>query len=222
MFKKVLIAEDQDDINIGLHTELKKLGILEIDQVKYCDDAYLKIQRGIFDKKPYDILITDLSFEADYREQDYKSGEELVRVLRKKQIEIPIVVYSVEDNSEKVRRLIHTYNVNGYVCKGRKGTKELIKALYHVYKTSAKYLSPKVANAKQNTINNDITDYDTLLLKKLSEGLSQKQISQYFLEHEIIPSSLSSVEKRLNKLKDILRANNPAQLIAIAKDAGFI
>lgn len=222
MFQKILIAEDQDDINIGLHIELTNLGISKIDQVKYCDDAYLKIQRAIFDKKPYDILITDLSFEEDYREQDYKSGEDLVRVLRKKQIEIPIIVYSVEDNSEKVRRLIHTHNVNAYVCKGREGTKELINALHHIYTTKSKYLSPKVANAKQNSMNNDITDYDVELLKKLSEGLSQKQISQYFLENGIIPSSLSSVEKRLNKLKDIFRATNPVQLIAIAKDAGFI
>ena len=73
MFNKVLITEDQDIINVGINTELKKLGVVKIDQVKYCDDAILRVKRAIKDNEPYDLLITDLSFEKDYREQKYKS-----------------------------------------------------------------------------------------------------------------------------------------------------
>ena len=43
MFKKVLVAEDMDDINRGIFNTLVDLGVDQIDQVQYCDDAYLKI-----------------------------------------------------------------------------------------------------------------------------------------------------------------------------------
>ncbi|TCI91862.1 response regulator [Tenacibaculum sp. M341] len=222
MYQKILVVEDQEIINIGLQSELKKLDIETVDHVKYCDDANLKIQKAIKDKVPYDILITDLSFEKDHREQYLTSGLELVAKLREKKINIPVIVYSVEDNSEVVRRLVHTYNVNAYVCKGRDGTRELVRALHNIFNGQEIYLSSKVMNARQNTMDSNIDDYDIQLLQKLSEGFSQKEISHYFKEAKITPSGLSSVEKRLSKLKDIFRANNPVQLIAIAKDAGFI
>ena len=64
MFKKVLIAEDMEDINKGVHTLLTELGVTQIKQVQYCDDAYLKIKRSALDNEPFELLITDLSFKA--------------------------------------------------------------------------------------------------------------------------------------------------------------
>lgn len=222
MFKKILVAEDMDDINRGVYDTLCKLGILEIQQVQYCDDAYLKIKRAILDKKPFDLLITDLSFENDYREQKYESGEALVKALKQENIEIPIIMYSVEDRLEKVRLLINKYDINAYACKGRDGLKELSKAIHHISTKKEKYLSPQVILAKSTNNDTDINDYDIELIELLAKGLSQSEISTFFTKNKISPSSLSSVEKRINKLKDIFRANNPAHLIAIAKDQGFI
>jgi hypothetical protein len=39
MFKKILIAEDLDSINITVEQALKELSITEIHHAKYCDDA---------------------------------------------------------------------------------------------------------------------------------------------------------------------------------------
>ena len=43
MFKRVLVAEDIDSINIAVIQALHQLKVAHIDQVKYCDDALLKI-----------------------------------------------------------------------------------------------------------------------------------------------------------------------------------
>lgn len=221
MLKRVLVAEDMDDINKGVYAMLKEIGIDEIDQVQYCDDAYLKIKKGIMDNTPYDLLITDLSFKEDYRTQDYKSGEELVKALREKNINMPIIVYSVEDRLQRVRELIHNYKVNAYVCKGRNGLKDLIKAIDNI-PNNKPFLSIQVEKANKESDNNGVDNYDILLMKKLSQGSSQSEISKFFTNNNISPSSLSSIEKRINKLKDLFRANNTAHLIAEAKDADFI
>jgi hypothetical protein len=56
----------------------------------------------------------------------------------------------------------------------------------------------------------------------MSNGLSQDEISQLFKKNNISPSSLSTIEKRLNKLRIQFRANNAIHLVAIAKDLGLI
>lgn len=222
MFKKVLVAEDMDDINRGVYATLKGLGISNIDQVQYCDDAFLKIKKGILDNNPYDLLITDLSFKEDHRVQDYASGDQLIKALREKGIETPIIVYSVEDRLQRVRTLIHTYKANAYVCKGRNGLKDLSKAIESVLNKEKPFLSFQVEKARKNATNNEIKEYDIHLLSKLAEGCSQPEISKLFTQQGISPGSLSSVEKRIIKLKDLFRASNTAHLIAKAKDAGLI
>jgi len=81
MFKKVLVAEDLGSTNYGIVKTLKeKFSISNVQQALYCDDAFVKIRGAEKDEKPFDLLITDLSFTKDYREQKIKKGEDLIRV----------------------------------------------------------------------------------------------------------------------------------------------
>lgn len=221
MFKKVLIAEDMDVISAGLHSMLSKLRCSTIHQVKYCDDAYLKIKKSILDKSPYDLLITDLSFISDYRDQEYKSGESLIKKVKNNFPSLKVIVFSVDNRYQKVRDLINNFKINAYVCKSRDGLSELKKAIKAVH-DDEQYLSTEVVNALNSKSNLEINDYDVVLLKQLSLGLSQPQISTLFLEKNILPHSISSIEKRLNKLKDQFIANNTTHLVAIVKDLGLI
>ena len=221
MFKKVLVVEDMDDINRGIKTALLDLNILEIDQVQYCDDAHLRIRKAIKDQKPYELLISDLSFKADHREQQYASGEDLIKALQQLQPNLKVIVYSVEERLQKVRALVNNYNINAYVCKGRHGLKELSKAIHTVY-TNKQYLSPQVEKALYKKSNLEINDIDIELVKQLSKGLSQDEISRYFKEKNISPNSLSSIEKHLNKLKIQFKANNTTHLVTKVKDLGLI
>jgi DNA-binding NarL/FixJ family response regulator len=221
MFTKVLIAEDMQDINKGVHTTLCELGIPEIHQVQYCDDALLKIKKADLEGKPFELLITDLSFKTDWREQKIKSGEDLIRAIKNEFPDLKIIAYSIEDRIQKVRTMISNYNINGYVCKTRRGLLELTKAISTVY-SNERYLSPEVSQAFSAKSTLEIDDYDILLLEQLSKGFSQDEISHYFSQNNISPSSLSSIEKRLNKLKIDFKANNAIHLIATVKDLGLI
>lgn len=221
MFKKVLIAEDMEDINKGVYALLTELSVSEIQQVQYCDDAYLKIKRSALDNEPFELLITDLSFKADYRSQTYPSGEALVEKIKSEFPELKVIIYSVEDRLLPVRNLFKNHDINAYVCKSRSGLKNLTKAIYELDK-DATYLSPEVVNAFSARNDLEIEDYDISLLDHLSNGLSQEEISTLFQKQHISPASLSSIEKRLNKLRIQFNANNAIHLVAIVKDLGLI
>ena len=221
MFTKVLVAEDMDDINKGIFNTLTDLDIAQIDQVQYCDDAFLKFKKAHFDKAPYELLITDLSFKSDHREQQFACGEDLIKKLREESPTLKVIVYSIEDRLQKVRTLIKDYKINAYVCKGRRGLVELSKAVQAIIEDTL-YLSPEVKNAMNPNNELEINDYDIELLKQLSFGLSQDDISSLFSQQQIVPSSLSSIEKRLNKLRIQFKANNATHLVAIVKDLGLI
>ncbi len=221
MFNKVLIAEDMDDINKGVVSTLSGLNIIDIDQVQYCDDAYLKVKKAIRDKSPYDLLITDLSFKEDYRKQKFTSGEELIKVLKEEHPELKIIAYSVENRLQKVRKLMNGYKIDAYVCKGRKGLIDLSAAIRSV-SIKKKYLSPLVENALNPKLDLEIDDYDIELLNLLSNGLSQSEISKDFSKKNITPSSLSSIEKHINTLRSHFKAKNVIHLVSIVKDIGLI
>jgi len=120
MFNKVLVAEDMDDINKGVVATLEELGVSEIQQVQYCDDAILKIKKAELDGKPFELLITDLSFNLDHRAQKIPSGDVLAELIKKNHPDMKIIMYSVEDRPQKVRHMIQKLGINAYVSRGAK------------------------------------------------------------------------------------------------------
>ncbi len=221
MFRKVLVAEDMDDVNQGVYTTLSKLDIAEVHQTQYCDDAYLKIKKSYLDDEPYELLVTDLSFKGDHREQNYPSGEALIEKVKSEYPDLKVIAYSVEDRLQKVRTLVNNYGIEGYVCKGRNGLKELSKAIKSIY-NNERYLSEEVKNALSSKLDLGINQFDIELMEHLAKGLSQDEISALFKKNNISPSSLSSIEKHLNKLRIQFGANNAIHLVAIVKDLGLI
>jgi DNA-binding NarL/FixJ family response regulator len=189
--------------------------------VQYCDDAYLKIKKALLDQAPYELLITDLSFKSDHREQQFSTGDALIQKVKEDAPDLKVLVYSIEDRLQKVRMLINDLKINAYVCKGRKGLVELSKAV-HSLGNGTLYLSPEVKNALNPKNDLEIDGFDIQLLKHLSLGLSQEEISHIFIKEKRSPSSLSSIEKRLNKLRIQFKANNATHLVAIVKDLGLI
>ncbi len=221
MFKKVLISDDLDCINQGVIAVLQALKIEAITEVVYCDDAFLKIEKAILEKDPFDLLITDLSYTPDHREQTFSSGEDLIALLKQKHPELPIIAYSVEDRLPRVRSLVINHKLNGYVCKGRNGLQELKTAIIRVFEGET-YLSPQVENALSTKTTPLIEDYDIALMEQLANGLSQKEISDHFRNVNMQPNSLSSVEKRVGKLCVHFKAKNAIHLVAMVKDLGLI
>lgn len=222
MFKKVLVVEDLDSIGYSIATMLKQE--VDVDEVvlsQYCDDAYLKFLKAERDNAPFDLIITDLSFKADYRADKISTGQQLIRKFRERNQQIAIMVYSVEERSTLIKNLIEKFSISGYILKSRSGLKNLSEAI-QVIQNGKRYLSPDLTTLLKKKDVYEVDDYDITLLNQLSHGLTQDQISSYLTHQGISPSSLSSIEKRLNRLKIELKAKTTIQLVANAKDLGLI
>lgn len=222
MFQKVLIAEDIDSINIAISQTLSELGIIQVDHVKYCDDAVLKIKKAILDNVPYDLLVSDLSFEKDHREVKIKSGEEGITAIRKLQPEMKIIVYSIEDKSFRVKSLFEDLHVNAFVHKGRNSIEHLKTAIHRIQEENGTYISPHLQHIFKGDVTREIDAFDVQIIQQLALGIKQGEMESRFKELGITPNSKSSIEKRISKLKDYFKAANTVQLIVFAKDFGII
>ncbi|MFV8347742.1 response regulator [Flavobacterium sp. ZB4P13] len=222
MFHKVLVAEDLDSISIAVVQALGEISILEIHHAKYCDDAFLKIKKALHDNQPYDLLISDLSFKPDHRENKLCSGEELIEAVKKVQPDIKTIVFSIEDKSFRIKSLFNNLGINAYVSKGRDSIPELQKAIQRIYNNEEIKLSPELSHALRDKSLFEIESYDIALLKSLSKGLTLDDISSEFKDSGIIPNGNSSLEKRINRLKIYFKASNNVHLIAITKDLGLV
>ena len=222
MFNKVLVAEDLDSISIAVVQALEEISIVEIHHSKYCDDAFLKVKKALHDNVPYDLLISDLSFKTDHRENRLNSGEELIEAVKNVQPDIKTIVFSIEDKSFRIQSLFNNLGINAYVSKGRKSIPELQNAIQRIHCTDEKIISAELSHTLKDKSIFEIEAYDISLLKLLSKGLILEEISENFKESGIIPNGSSSIEKRINKLKVYFKANNNVHLIALTKDLGLV
>ena len=221
MFKKILIAEDHESINISIQKTLEDLNIPNVDYVYYCDDALAKIKKSLREEQPYDLLITDLYYEEDHYVQNIKDGRELIQKIKEIQPSLKVIVFSAEHKSGVIDSLFNEYKINGYVRKARNDSKELKKSIVSVF-INENYLSTDLKQDVKKFNSYEFSAYDITLVSLLSKGVLQKNIPIYLQEKDIRPNSLSSIEKKLNSLKEELEVASNEQLVAFCKDIGII
>lgn len=212
MFKKILLAEDIDAVNNAVKEHLLKLGAKEVVYAQYCDEAYLKCKIAALNEKPFDLVICDLSFKQDHRTEELSSGDQLAFKIKQELPETKVIIHSIEDQPGRVKKLIEY--VDAYVCKGRHGLRFLGEAIKKVGE-GENYLSPEIRRSLEQPNIKELTAYDLSLLRYISQGYTQDQISQSFKNKGLTPFSKSSVEKRLKDLRDEFGANTNAQLISL-------
>lgn len=221
MIRKVLIAEDHQSANISIQRTLEQLKVEEIDYVYYCDDALLKIETQARAGKSYDLLITDLFFEEDYRAVKISGGAALVTAARKIQPDLKVLVFSAESKAAVIESLFRTQEIDGFVRKARNDARELELAFEKINANERHYPRHVVDfNKHQNT--HSFSDFDITIISLLSQGTPQKNIPEYLQANNIKPSGLSSIEKRLNQIRGVYDFRNNEQLVAFCKDMGII
>jgi len=221
MFTKILIAEDYESSNISVQKALEDLKIVNPKYVNYCDDAFSRIKMSLQENNPFELLITDLSFDEDHREQNLKNGQQLISAARELQPNLKIIVFSVEKKEVIIEKLFKEQQINGYVKKGREDVKDLKKAIRAVF-NNEKYISYDLKTNSSERNSFEFSEYDTLLVSLLANGILLKNIPDYLKENNIKPASMSAVEKRLKEIKESLDINSNEQLIAFCKDFGII
>lgn len=221
MFKKVLIAEDHEHVNISVRKTLEDLGTIQKEFRNYCDDALALLQVAIRQEQPFDLLITDLSFEEDSNIQQISGGKELIKAVRQLQPGLKIIVFSLENNINMVDELFDDHGIDAYVRKARHDAEDLRKAIDAV-SSNKKYRSASLMRNKRVENSYDFKAFDIEIIKLLCSGMPQKNIPCYLQENNIKPSGLSSIEKRLNAIKTALNISSNEQLIAYCKDKKII
>jgi two-component system capsular synthesis response regulator RcsB len=221
MFKRVLIAEDHESSNISIRKALEDFGCLNNDYVYYCDDALTRITQAIKAGNEYDLLITDLSFDEDEIPQKITSGTQLIKAVKLFQPTIKVLVFSAESKGAIIDNLFKELNINAFVRKARRDVSELNQA-FEAISNQKTYLSTALRSSIQYSNAYEFKEFDIILISLLSNGVLQKDIPNHLQAKAIKPSGLSSVEKRLNYMKEVLNFTNNEQLIAFCKDIGVI
>ncbi len=219
--KKILVVEDTDSNNKGIITLLNEMRFDGVNQSQFCDDAFLKIKRAIKDKDPYQLLISDLSFKPSSSTNKIRSGQDLIRKVKAIQPIIKIIVFSVEDKPSILKSLMDDQNIDGYVCKGLYGLRELKKAIQEVNENK-RYTCPVSTGALKQKNFLQLNKYEKLLLELIAKGYKHEEISTYFKTQNITPYSKRSIEDHLSKLRDHFNASTTSQLIYLASMGGFI
>ena len=221
MFKKVLIAEDHEHANISVRKTLDDIGITKREFRTYCDDALALVQIAIRQDQPFDLLITDLSFDEDSNKQELAGGKELIKAVKAVQPDLKIIVFSLENNINLVDELFDDLHIDAFVRKARYDVDDLKRAI-DAAANNKKYRSADLVRRKRIENSYDFKAFDIQILTLLCAGTPQKNIPAYLHENNIKPSGLSSVEKRLNAIKTSLNISSNEQLIAYCKDKKII
>lgn len=221
MINKVLIAEDHESANISVRKILEETAIVNIDHAYYCDDALQKIKNAQQLQWPYDLLVTDLYFESDGRLQSIEDGRALITAARQEQPDLRVLVFSAESKPDIIERLFDQLGIDGYVRKARNDARELKLALESISQNQ-RYLPRQLSQLLRQKNSHEFTEFDITILSLLSEGVRQNKIPEYLQQRQIRPSGLSTIEKRLAHIRQVLECSNNEQLIAFCKDMGII
>lgn len=221
MIRKVLIAEDHQSANLSLQKTLGELSLEDADTVYYCDDALQRIEIACEAGDSYDLLITDLHFEADHRSQQLANGIELIVAARKVQPDLKILVFSAESKPAVINTLLEIHGIDGYVKKARHDAEDLKTAIHKISK-GQRHIPRQLAALIRQENAYEFTAYDVTIIKLLAEGMAQKNIPDFLKQHKIQPSSLSSVEKKLNEIRDKLHIYKNEQLVLYCREIGVI
>ncbi|PZR06087.1 MAG: response regulator, partial [Flavobacterium psychrophilum] len=111
--------------------------------------------------------------------------------------------------------------IDGYVRKARNDAKELKQAIDQLSRHQ-RYFPRQLMQLVNKNNAHEFTELDTAIITLLSQGIKQKDMSSHLQQQKIQPSGLSTIEKRLNLLKEKLNCSNTDQLVAYCKEQGII
>ena len=221
MIKKVLIAEDHESANISVQKTLEELVIINTEHAYYCDDALHKIEKSVKAGDSFDLLITDLYFEPDGYEQILSGGLELITAAREIQPDLKVLVFSADNKPATIDLLYNEHEIDGFVRKARNDARELKEAIGEIAR-HRRYFPRHIKQLIEKKNAYAFSEFDIIIITLLAQGISQKDIPKYLQQRRVRPSGLSSIEKRLNRIKAALGFYKNEQLVAYCKDLGAI
>ena len=198
---RLLIAEDQSMLRDAMATLL-----LMEDSI----DEVLQAKNG---KEAMDILV-DSSIDVAILdiEMPEATGLDVLEFIRNKGISCKVIIVTTFKRSGYFERAIKN-NVDAYVLKDR-SIDELMKTINNVLAGNKEYSPELMENIFTN--HNPLSNQEKILLAKVKEGLSNKEISsELYLSEGTIRNYISNILTQLN-------CKNRTEAVKKATEEGWI
>ena len=198
---KLLIAEDQS----MLRDAMAKLLLMEekVDEVFQAENG--KIAMDLILKHSIDVAILDI-------EMPEATGLDTLEFIREKNIDTKVIIVTTFKRVGYFERAIKS-NVDAYVLKDR-SIEELMNTIENVLAGHKEYSPELMENIFMN--HNPLSKQETLLLKKVKHGLSNKEIAaELFLSEGTTRNYISNILTKLN-------CKNRTEAVKKATEKGWI
>lgn len=198
---RLLIAEDQSMLRDAMATLLlMKDSIDEVLQAKNGKEAM-----DILVDSSIDVAILDI-------EMPEATGLDVLEFIRNKGISCKVIIVTTFKRAGYFERAIKN-NVDAYVLKDR-SIDELMKTINNVLGGNKEYSPELMENIFTN--HNPLSNQEKILLSKVKEGLSNKEISsELFLSEGTIRNYISNILTKLN-------CKNRTEAVKKATEEGWI
>lgn len=216
------MVDDHPLILEGYKSKLQQSFISEetavfIDTANCSDVAFHKIVEA-GKEKPYDIVILDIGLPAS-ADRKFLSGEDLGKEIRKKAPETLLMVLTMFNENIRLLNILKNINPEGFLIKSDISPVEFIQAFRNVLRGKVHY-SHTIVNLARREMTKEIilNENDQSILFFLAEGIRTKDLV------DKVPLSLTAIEKRKKKLKEIFEVEDGSDLALIsrARKMGFL
>jgi len=204
MATRIFIVDDHPLVRQGLSQIIEKEDDLEV-----CGDAEDSPQamRGIGDTKP-DAVIVDISLQGN-------NGLELIKNLKALYEELPILVFSMHDETIYAQRALRA-GAKAYVMK-KEDSSRIVEAIHKIVKGEI-YVSSRVADQVLHQIVSGpsnstaspierLTDRELEVVQLIGRGLSTREIA------ESLNLSVKTIESHRAHVKEKLHLRNATELV---------
>ena len=198
---RLLIAEDQSMLRDAMATLL----LMEdtIDEVLQAKNG--KEAMDILDGSSVDVAILDI-------EMPEATGLDVLEFIRNNSISCKVIIVTTFKRAGYFERAIKN-NVDAYVLKDR-SIDELMKTIHNVLAGNKEYSPELMENIFTN--HNPLSNQEKILLAKVKEGLSNKEISsELYLSEGTIRNYISNILTKLN-------CKNRTEAVKKATEEGWI
>ena len=198
---RLLIAEDQSMLRDAMATLL----LMEetIDEVLQAKNG--KEAMDILESSSVDVAILDI-------EMPEATGLDVLEFIRNKGISCKVIIVTTFKRAGYFERAIKN-NVDAYVLKDR-SIDELMKTINNVLAGHKEYSPELMENIFTN--HNPLSNQEKILLSKVKDGLSNKEISsELFLSEGTIRNYISNILTKLN-------CKNRTEAVKKATEEGWI
>lgn len=183
-----------------------------------CDEALVKINEAT-QHQQLDIVFLDIKIPPSTTNESLLSGEDLGLKIMELLPSCKIIVSTTFNDNYRINSIFKSLNPEGFLIKNDLNPKELVLAIESIIEGNP-YYSKSVIELMRKLTSNDflIDSLDRKLLYELSKGTKMSQLPN------IIPLSISALEKRKRVLKEIFNLvdKDDRDLFRIAEEKGFI